>query len=154
VSRDLPVPLSKLARTWEILPKVSLREARVFSKLRATRLIATRLAKTVLAPGLNLGVSVACAQRQPETLSKTRASLADREIQKMVHGQVVTKVLESGEEMRGPGVWRREMGGVPKSYVIPVVMLHTRPRKILFIYCDNWNLIVTTISTAIGLSFK
>lgn len=72
-----------------------------FQKLRATRLIAEGLAATVLAAGLSIGASVACAQRQPETFFKTRIGLSDSEIQKMGHGQVVTKVLESGDKKYG-----------------------------------------------------
>src|SRR5207249_626374 len=41
------------------------------------------------------------AQRQPETFFKNRIGLSDSDIQKMDQGQVVTKVLESGDKKYG-----------------------------------------------------
>jgi hypothetical protein len=67
-----------------------------FLRAEVTRLIAEGLAATVLAAGLSMGVVVARAQRQPETFFKTKVGLSDSEIQKIEHGHVVTKVLESG----------------------------------------------------------
>ena len=65
------------------------------------RLIAEGLRTTVLAAGLSMGVAVACAQRQPETFFKTKVGLSDSENQKIEHGQIVTKVLESGDKKYG-----------------------------------------------------
>jgi hypothetical protein len=59
------------------------------------------LAAGVLALGLGFGAAVACAQRQPETFFKNRIGLADSDIQKMDQGQVVTKVLDSGDKKYG-----------------------------------------------------
>jgi hypothetical protein len=58
-------------------------------------------AASVLSLGLIFGASTACAQRQPETFFKTQVGLSDRDIQKMDQGQVVTKVLESGDKKYG-----------------------------------------------------
>jgi hypothetical protein len=58
-------------------------------------------AASVLSLGLIFGASTACAQRQPETFFKTRVGLSDSDIQKMDQGQVVTKVLESGDKKYG-----------------------------------------------------
>src|SRR5437667_11691084 len=59
------------------------------------------LAAGVLSLGLGFGATVACAQRQPETFFKNRIGLSDSDIQKMDQGQVVTKVLESGDKKYG-----------------------------------------------------
>ena len=59
------------------------------------------LAAGVLSLGLGFGATVACAQRQPETFFKNRIGLSDSDIQKMDQGQVVTKVLESGDKKDG-----------------------------------------------------
>jgi len=59
------------------------------------------LAAAVLILGLVFGASVVCAQRQPETFFKNRIRLSDSDIQKMDQGQVVTKVLESGDKKYG-----------------------------------------------------
>src|SRR2546430_5754328 len=59
------------------------------------------LAAGVLSIGLGFGATVACAQRQPETFFKNRIGLSDSDIQKMDQGQVVTKVLESGDKKYG-----------------------------------------------------
>jgi hypothetical protein len=59
------------------------------------------LAAGFLSLGLGLGATVACAQRQPETFFKNRIGLSDSDIQKMDQGQVVTKVLESGDKKYG-----------------------------------------------------
>jgi hypothetical protein len=59
------------------------------------------LAAAVLILGLVFGASVVCAQRQPETFFKNRIGLSDSDIQKMDQGQVVTKVLESGDKKYG-----------------------------------------------------
>jgi hypothetical protein len=56
---------------------------------------------SVLSLGLLFGTTTACAQRQPETFFKTRVGLTDSDIQKMDQGQVVTKVLESGDKKYG-----------------------------------------------------
>jgi hypothetical protein len=58
-------------------------------------------AASVLSLGLIFGASTACAQRQPETFFKTQVGLSDSDIQKMDQGQVVTKVLESGDKKYG-----------------------------------------------------
>jgi hypothetical protein len=55
----------------------------------------------VLSLGLSFGAAVAYAQRQPETFFKNRIGLSDSDIQKMDQGQVVTKVLESGDKKYG-----------------------------------------------------
>ncbi len=55
----------------------------------------------VLYLGLGFAATTACAQRQPETFFKTRVGLTDSEIQRMDQGQVVTKVLESGDKKYG-----------------------------------------------------
>jgi hypothetical protein len=47
------------------------------------------------------GATVTSAQRQPETFFKNRVGLTDSDIQKMDQGQVVTKVLESGDPKYG-----------------------------------------------------
>jgi hypothetical protein len=67
---------------------------------------ATTLTRKVLAAGfLTLvfcfGATVTSAQRQPETFFKNRVGLTDSDIQKMDQGQVVTKVLESGDPKYG-----------------------------------------------------
>jgi hypothetical protein len=72
-----------------------------FLRAEVTRLIVEGLAATVLAAGLSMGVVVARAQRQPETFFKTKVGLSDSEIQKIEHGHVVTKVLESGDKKYG-----------------------------------------------------
>src|SRR5271168_1716138 len=59
------------------------------------------LAASVLSLGLSFGAAIASAQRQPETFFKTRVGLSDSDIQKMDQGQVVTKVLESGDKKYG-----------------------------------------------------
>jgi hypothetical protein len=59
------------------------------------------LAAGVVSLGLSFGATIACAQRQPETFFKTRVGLSDSDIQKMDQGQVVTKVLESGDKKYG-----------------------------------------------------
>jgi hypothetical protein len=59
------------------------------------------LAAGVLSLGLGFGASVAYAQRQPETFFKNRIGLSDSDIQKMDQGQVVTKILESGDKKYG-----------------------------------------------------
>lgn len=58
-------------------------------------------AASVLSLGLISGATTACAQRQPETFFKTRVGLSDSDIQKMDQGQVVTKVLDSGDKKYG-----------------------------------------------------
>jgi hypothetical protein len=58
-------------------------------------------AASVLSLGLIFGASTAFAQRQPETFFKTQVGLSDSDIQKMDQGQVVTKVLESGDKKYG-----------------------------------------------------
>jgi hypothetical protein len=65
------------------------------------RLIAEGLATTVLLAGLSMGVVAARAQQQPETFFKTKVGLSDSEIQKIEHGHVVIKVLESGDKKYG-----------------------------------------------------
>jgi hypothetical protein len=59
------------------------------------------LATSVLVAGLSMGAVVAHAQGQPETFFKIKVGLSDSEIQKMEHGRVVTKVLESGDKKYG-----------------------------------------------------
>ena len=59
------------------------------------------LAVGVLSLGLSFGATTAFAQRQPETFFKNRVGLSDTDIQKMDQGQVVTKVLESGDKKYG-----------------------------------------------------
>jgi hypothetical protein len=59
------------------------------------------LAAGIFALGLGFGASFACAQRQPETFFKNKIGLPDSDIQKMEQGQVVTKVLESGDKKYG-----------------------------------------------------
>ena len=59
------------------------------------------LAAGILSLGLGFGTTVTCAQRQPETFFKNRIGLSDSDIQKMDQGQVVTKVLESGDKKYG-----------------------------------------------------
>jgi hypothetical protein len=71
---------------------------------KRTGMIAMRgevFAASVLSLGLIFGASTACAQRQPETFFKTQVGLSDSDIQKMDQGQVVTKVLESGDKKYG-----------------------------------------------------
>src|SRR5271170_1716530 len=58
-------------------------------------------AASVLSLGVIFGATTARAQRQPETFFKTRVGLSDSDIQKMDQGQVVTKVLESGDKKYG-----------------------------------------------------
>src|SRR5271170_2625539 len=55
----------------------------------------------VLSLGLIFSATIARAQRQPETFFKTRVGLTDSDIQKMDQGQVVTKVLDSGDKKYG-----------------------------------------------------
>jgi hypothetical protein len=50
---------------------------------------------------LGLAPTGAFAQRQPETFFKQRVGLQDSDIQKINQGQVVTKVLESGDKKYG-----------------------------------------------------
>jgi hypothetical protein len=59
------------------------------------------LAAGIFALGLGFGASFASAQRQPETFFKNKIGLSDSDIQKMDQGQVVTKVLESGDKKYG-----------------------------------------------------
>jgi hypothetical protein len=59
------------------------------------------LAASVLSLGLLFGATTVCAQRQPETFFKTQVGLSNSDIQKMDQGQVVTKVLESGDKKYG-----------------------------------------------------
>ncbi len=59
------------------------------------------LAAGVLSLGLGLGAAVTCAQRQPETFFKNKIGLSDSDIQKTDQGQIVTKVLESGDKKYG-----------------------------------------------------
>jgi hypothetical protein len=59
------------------------------------------LAAGVLSLGLSLGATISFAQRQPQTFFKDRVGLSDSDIQKMDQGQVVTKVLESGDKKYG-----------------------------------------------------
>lgn len=59
------------------------------------RMIAKVFATSVLVAGLSMGVH---AQRQPERLSSRLRSVCLTEIQKLEHGQVVTKLLESGDQ--------------------------------------------------------
>ena len=59
------------------------------------------LAIIILVFGPGFGATVACAQRQPETFFKNKIGLSDSDIQKMDQGQVVTKVLESGDKKYG-----------------------------------------------------
>lgn len=47
---------------------------------------------------LALGCSLVCAQPQPSTFFKNRIALTDAEIQQIGQGQVVTKVLETGDK--------------------------------------------------------
>ena len=47
------------------------------------------------------GASQSCAQRQPETFFRSRIGLSSSEIQKIDHGQIVTKVLESSDQKYG-----------------------------------------------------
>src|SRR5271156_3394282 len=56
---------------------------------------------SIVAFALVLGTPVTRAQRQPETFFKNRIGLSDSDIQKMDQGQVVTKVLESGDKKYG-----------------------------------------------------
>jgi len=56
------------------------------------------LAAGVLSLGLSFGAATTCAQRQPETFFKNKVGLSDSDIQKMNQGQVVTKILESGDK--------------------------------------------------------
>src|SRR5271157_5695605 len=58
-------------------------------------------AASVLTLGLIFGATAARAQRQPETFLQTRVGLSDSDIQKMDQGQVVTKVLDSGDKKYG-----------------------------------------------------
>jgi hypothetical protein len=58
-------------------------------------------AASILSLGLVFGATTARAQRQPETFFKTRVGLTDSDIQKMDQGQVVTKVLDSGDKKYG-----------------------------------------------------
>src|SRR5258705_12088620 len=67
----------------------------------ATKMISKVLVAGVLSLGVGFGATVACAQRQPETFFKNKIGLSDSDIQKMEQGQVVTKVLESGDKKYG-----------------------------------------------------
>src|SRR6266853_727552 len=67
----------------------------------ATKMISKVLVAGVLSLGVGFGATIACAQRQPETFFKNRIGLSDGDIQKMDQGQVVTKVLESGDKKYG-----------------------------------------------------
>jgi hypothetical protein len=51
--------------------------------------------------GLSFAAETASAQRQPETFFKQKVGLSDSEIQKIDQGQVVTKVLTSGDKKYG-----------------------------------------------------
>jgi hypothetical protein len=50
---------------------------------------------------MGLSATAVCAQRQPETFFHNKVGLSDADIQKMDQGQVVTKVLESGDKKYG-----------------------------------------------------
>jgi hypothetical protein len=67
----------------------------------ALTLASKAIAAGLLALGLAFGATVAGAQRQPETFFMTKIGLSDSDIQKMQHGQVVTKVLEAGDKKYG-----------------------------------------------------
>jgi hypothetical protein len=55
----------------------------------------------VLALGLGFCAAVAYAQQQPQTFFKNKVGLSDSDIKKMEQGQIVTKVLESGDKKYG-----------------------------------------------------
>jgi hypothetical protein len=59
--------------------------------------------KTLVTAVVALGVAAAVlrGQAQPKTFFKDRIHLPDAEIQKIQQGQVVTKVLESGDAKYG-----------------------------------------------------
>jgi hypothetical protein len=67
----------------------------------ATTMTGKLLAAGVLSLVLGFGATVARAERQPETFFKNRIGLSDSDIQTMEQGQVVTKVLESGDKKYG-----------------------------------------------------
>jgi hypothetical protein len=74
----------------------------LLKKLVIARLATGFLAATVLnAASLIFGAAFAYAQREPDTFFKTKIGLSDGEIQKMRHGRVVTKVLESTDKKYG-----------------------------------------------------
>jgi hypothetical protein len=55
----------------------------------------------ILVVALGAGVAALGQPPQPETFFKQRVQLPDSEIQKISHGQVVTKVLEAGDKEYG-----------------------------------------------------
>jgi hypothetical protein len=59
------------------------------------------LITSVVALWLCCGASESCAQRQPETFFRSRIGLSSSEIQKIEHGQIVTKALESSDKKYG-----------------------------------------------------
>jgi hypothetical protein len=77
-----------------------------FLRAEVARLIVEGPAASVLAAGLSLGIVAARAQRQPEAFFKAKVGLSDSEIQKIEHGHVLTKMLESGDKKYGILVFR------------------------------------------------
>lgn len=55
----------------------------------------------VIILALGLGTAVVCAQSQPQKFFKDQVKLPDSEISKIEQGQIVTKVLESGDPKYG-----------------------------------------------------
>jgi hypothetical protein len=73
----------------------------IMKRIGITSVISKVLAAGTLSLGLSFCAAIARAQRQPETFFKNRVGLSDNDIQKMNQGQVVTKVLESGDKKYG-----------------------------------------------------
>jgi hypothetical protein len=52
-------------------------------------------------PALGLGATIVCGQSQPQTFFKDHVKLTDSQIHQIEQGQIVTKVLESGDPKYG-----------------------------------------------------
>jgi hypothetical protein len=76
---------------------------------------------TILVLALGAAVAALGQAPQPQTFFKTRIQLPDSEIQKISQGQVVTKVLESGDKKYGLLVFGAVYVNAPVEKFAPVI---------------------------------
>jgi hypothetical protein len=90
---------------------------------------------SVLAGGLSLGAVATSAQPQPETFFKKKMGLSEAEIQQIRQGQIVTKVLPSGDTKYGVLVLGAVYVNAPAEKFAAVYKDVNRLRK-LKVYLD------------------
>lgn len=99
------------------------------------------LAAVVFVLALCSGARVASAQVEPETFFKTKIGLSAGDIQKIDHGQVVTKVLDSADKKYGILVF----GGV---------YINASIEQFVASYCDVRNLLTNNVYRDVQESCK